>query len=1005
MKIISLNKGSFVFILGLLLWCTHMHAHYPKPKGRAVIFQSTVTGTITDATGPLPGVTIMVKGSTTGTVSDASGKYTITAGQGEVLVFAFIGYRTEEKQITSSTIDVLLIEDSKQLEELVINAGYYNVKEKERTGSIVKVTAKDIQTQPVSNPLAALQGRMSGVSITQTTGTPGSGFSIQIRGINSLRSEGNAPLYIINGVPYASQSMGSSDVGSTIFGGLSNPLSNLNPADIESIEVLKDADATAIYGSRGANGVVLITTKKGKAGKTAFDLQAYTTMGKASNRMDLLNTEQYLSMRREAFANDNISNYPANAYDVNGTWDPQKYTDWQEELIGGTATVSQVQLTTSGGSEQTQFLVGGTMRRESTVFPGDAYFARGAVNTSINHRSSDDRFGLDFSGSYTSDKNTLPGVDLTRQAYMLAPNAPDLYDAHGNINWEDGTFNNPLGYLNSEYENKASSLIANMTMRYKLPYSFTAKLSMGYTDARLSETRTLPASMYNPVTSPSSAYSQLLLNEGKRSSWIIEPQLDWEHKSEDFRISTLVGATFQSSNDNATALEGFGFPTDALIHNLAAASTVRALGVKEGEYRYNALFCRLNTIFKDRYILNLTGRRDASSRFGPENRSANFGAVGAAWIFTAEPWTQRLSPVLSFGKLRASYGVTGNDQIGDYQYLNTYEVDPQVYSGSVALTPARLYNPDFGWETNHKQEAALELGFFKDRIFVSAAAYRNRSSSQLVGMPLPGTTGFSSIQYNLDATVENRGLELEWHSSNIQNQDFKWDTTFNIAFPENELIAFPGLDSSPYRNTYLIGHSLSTVQLYNYSGISAETGVYTFTDANGDGQLTAADDRVIPFDTMTDFFGGLGNKLTYKNWTLDFLFQFVKQDAMDPISAFPASGFSNNQPVSVLNHWPQDGTDAKVQRYTSGGNFNALLANSRYIFSDAMIVDASFIRLKTCLLAYDFTPAGTDATIRAYLQGHNLLTFTRYKGPDPESRSVMYLPPLRQLTFGVQLRF
>jgi TonB-dependent starch-binding outer membrane protein SusC len=1008
MKFISANNGLRLLFYSSVLAsfpCTALARAHASPYG-VVYFQQTISGTVSDSSGPLPGVTIMVKGTNRSVVSDSDGKFSIMASPDEVLVFSFLGYKTVEVVVgDQSALSVTLVEDATQLEEVEINAGYYAVKKRESTGNISRITTKDIETQPVSNPLGAMSGRMAGVTITQSSGTPGSGFSIKIRGINSLRSDGNEPLYIIDGVPYASQSLANSYISGTNFAGIGSPLGNLNPSDIQSIEVLKDADATAIYGSRGANGVVLITTKKGKAGKTRVELQSYSTFGTITRKMDLLDTQQYLAMRQEAFANDGITEYPADAYDINGTWDPQRYTDWQKKLIGGTANIHNTQLSISGGSANTQFTLGGTYRKETTVFPDDNDFKRAAVHSNLSHSSEDGKFALNFSANYVHDKNTLPGVDLTRQAYTLAPNAPALYDSEGNLNWEGGTFENPLAYLNSQYLNDSRSLITNAVLSYSLPYGFRVKANLGYSDLRLSEVRTFPYTIFNPFYNLTSANSEVMVNDGTRSSWVVEPQLEWKHNWESFEITALAGTTFQSQQQATQAFYGSGFASNSLINSLAAANTVTVLDDYKSEYNYTAAFGRINLSLKDRYILNLTGRRDGSSRFGADNRFANFGAVGAAWIFSEEPFLPKKTNALSFGKLRMSYGFTGNDQIGDYQFLDSYQVSSNYYGGVTGLQPSRLYNPNFGWETNKKLEAGLELGFLKDRIAVSASYFHNRSTDQLVGIPLPGTTGFTSLQANLPATVENTGLELEWQSQNITGT-FKWVTGFNITIPKNKLVAFPGLSESTYKNRYIIGESINIRRLYHYTGIDPETGLYTVEDANGDGQISTAGDLTAFVDLSPKYYGGLSNQFTYKNWSLDVLFQFVKQQGSDILSSYLITGSLSNQPVGVTNHFPQDGTGAFVQQYSSGNYTAANQAYNNYTQSDAMIRDASFIRLKSLNLSYNL-PKLLSGVLAAkiYFQGQNLLTFTNYNGADPENQSGFYLPPLKQYTLGVQLTF
>ncbi|WP_349293608.1 TonB-dependent receptor plug domain-containing protein [Flavobacterium flavigenum] len=372
-----MNKFSFIkggkalyclFLMGSLLSFFPVYSKNGVRKSSTFLQQHHIQGTVTDGTAPLPGVTITLKGKLNATaITDYSGQYSLSASPQDTLVVSFIGFKTAVVPVAGrTTIAIVLHPDTTTLQEVRVNAGYYSVKESERTGSIARITAKDIETQPVTNVLATMQGRMAGVSITQTTGVPGGGFDIKIRGQNSIRTDGNAPLYIIDGVPYASDPIGYNQTAST-YPSVTSPLNSINPDAIESIEVLKDADATAIYGSRGANGVVLITTKKGKAGKTTFTVNAATGAGTVTKFMKLMNTEQYLAMRLQAFVNDGLS-YGATDYDINGTWDQNRYTDWQKELLGGTSLQQDIQGTLSGGSERTQFLLSGNYHQETTVF-------------------------------------------------------------------------------------------------------------------------------------------------------------------------------------------------------------------------------------------------------------------------------------------------------------------------------------------------------------------------------------------------------------------------------------------------------------------------------------------------------------------------------------------------------------------------------------------------------------------------------------------------------------
>lgn len=1007
MKIFSLNKGLAViwypFIFGFYLFCTPALARNPLRISVAEQ-QSQITGTVTDGTVPLAGVSISVKGKPIGVSSDYDGKYSITAQRGDVLIFSYLGFKTLTIPVTDrKTINVQMREDATALQEIKINAGYYAVKNSERTGSISKISSKDIEKQPVTNVFAAMQGRMAGVNITQNTGVAGGGFDIQIRGQNSLRSDGNRPLYIIDGVPYSSDAVGS-DLTGIVLPGPTSPLNSINPTDIESIEVLKDADATAIYGSRGANGVVLITTKKGKEGKTKFSANVSGGFGTVTRMMKLMNTQQYLQMRREAFINDGIPYGPAD-YDVNGTWDQNRYTDWQKELIGGTSELNDVQASVSGGSSQTQFLLNGNFHKETTVFPGDYHYRKGNLHANLNHESENKKFRINFSMGYTTQENNQPGIDITQQVILLPPNAPALYDAQGNLNWENSTWNNPMSNLEGKYLSKSNDLFANSLLSYTILPGLVAKTSFGFTDTRFEDSRTQPSTMYDPAYGLGSEYSSIYVNNTTRKSWIIEPQISWSKKFGKGKTEILLGGTFQQQTSNQLVQEANGFSSNSLIYNLSSAFHVFDLVDSESVYKYQAFFGRVNFSWNDRYILNLTGRRDGSSRFGPGRQFATFGAIGSAWLFSNETFVKEHFGFLSFGKLRTSYGTTGNDQIGDYQFLNTYGSSGNNYAGVNGLEPIRLFNPDFGWETNKKFELALETGFLKDRIFLTAGWYNNRSSNQLVGIPLPATTGFNSIQANLDATVQNRGIELTLRTVNFQKESFNWISNFNLTIARNKLLSFPDLKGSTYENQFVIGQPLNIKKVYHYKGIDPATGIYQFEDFNGDGIITVQDKQAVR-DLNPKYFGGFQNTITFHNWQLDFLFQFVKQLNYDGSYGTGLPGSTTNQPVGVINHWQQPGDNATYQQYTTGVNGEALDAFYKFYASDAMIRDASYVRLKNLSLSYTIPEKWFKGIkCRLLVQGQNLFTITSYKGADPESRFTTSLPPLKVITTGVQLTF
>jgi TonB-dependent starch-binding outer membrane protein SusC len=972
--------------------------------------QSQVEGLVYDQNKlPLAGVNIIIKGSTNGTTTDANGKFSIEADEKDILVFSFIGYSSQEVKVGNQTsLQIILSEDIKSLGEVTINAGYWEVTGERQTGNISKITSNEIQKQPVLNPLQSIQGRMPGVYVQQNTGVPGGAFSIKIRGRNSLRPNGNDPLYIVDGVPFTPTSLNSSAISSIVQGG--NPLASINPSDIESIEILKDADATAVYGSRGSNGVVLITTKKGKAGRTKVDLNVYSGTGSVSNSMDMLNTSQYLEMRKEAFENDDFWPVPDFlkfiAPDLY-VYDSTRYTDWQDQLIGGKARTSNAQLSISGGNSNTQFLLGMGYYKETTVFPGDFGYQRGSANLHVNHASDDNRFRMTASFNYSLSLNKLFAGDLTRSAITLPPNAPSMYDSAGGINWEwaNPYFQNPLVNLERKYQTTTDNAVVNTTLSYEVIKDLNIKTALGYTAMNVDEFTIIPLSSFNPADINGRTASTVFAN-GKLKTWIIEPQADYTKAIGGGTLKVLVGTSFQESVQKGQTIEAGGYTSDALLENIKAATTLTSTNTTYSQYKYQAIFGRLNYVWNDRYIINLTGRRDGSSRFGPGKQFGNFGAAGVAWVFSNENFIKNAMPVLSFGKLRSSYGITGSDAIGNYEYLDTFSSTPYPYNGSTGLVVTRLNNPDYSWESNKKFEVGIELGWFEDRIQFSSSFYNNRSSNQLVGLPLPVLTGQSSVQFNLPATVQNTGWEFQLNTLNIQKNDFKWTSSVNITIPENKLIEFPDLDAFPaYKNQFKVGESIFTKRTLKSTGVNGETGLYTFEDVNTDGRTSTTSDGLFLEEVSQKFFGGLNNGFSYKGIELDIFIQFVKQDGYNYLQSFQSPGNMSNQPSVVWDRWKQPGDQTSVQQYSAFGPASNTYVY--YILSDAAISDASFIRLKNVSLSWQVPNKWTGKAkvngLRIYAQGQNLLTFTKYEGLDPETQSSTSLPPLRTITAGVQI--
>lgn len=967
----------------------------------------TISGTITSSGKPLQGVIISQEGSDQVTMTGNNGTYTLqVSAENTILLFRHPDYAEEKFTLTNQkVVNISLEQKVKGIEEVILNAGYYKVKDKERTGSIAKVSAKDIENQPVTNVLSTVQGRMAGVNITQNSGVPGGGYSIQIRGRNSLRTyanseiDGSQPLYIVDGVPVGSGM--TATYGANILSDANlNPLSNISPNNIESIEVLKDADATAIYGSRGANGVVLVTTKRAKKGSLGLSVNTSYALSNSLSNLTMMNTEQYLGMRRQAYANDGISVYPATAYDINGTWDQNRYTDWFRTLLGNTSVTSNVQLSLSGGGERTSFLVSYGHNEQTTVFAKDFRYKTNTLLGNLSHRSEDNRLNFTMSILFSKLEHNVISLDNTGSALFLAPNAPALYDSQGNINWQNNTFDNPLAAYNSTYSNNNVQFMNNFTAGYELLKNVHIKLNGGISYQTFDELSLQPSTIYNPSLGIGPANSRALQSNKSRLSYTLEPQLNWTFKKGSHQVDVLAGGTYQADLNTQGAIQGYGFTSNAFIDNIAAATTKLISDQIKTEYKYTAVFGRLNYQFGRRYIVNITGRRDGSSRFGTNRKFANFGAVGAAWLFSNESFMKELS-WLSFGKLRASYGSSGTDNIGNYQYNDTFITSTLGYNNVTGLVPSKLFNPNFSWEKTVKLEAALEMGLFRDRLHITASHYRNRSSNQLVGYQLPSVTGFTSVLANLDATIQNTGWEFEI-AGRPSTGPFKWETSANLSIPKNKLLSFPGLEGSTYANSYAIGQPVNIVKLYHLEGINPQSGQYIFTDYNGDGKISSPDDRQVIKNIGVEFFGGWSNKFSYKNWSLSLLVQFVKQQSRNFNYQMSSPGLMRNLPVEVLNVWSPDNPNGLYIPYHA----TASTQHSLFQMSDATVSDGSFIRLKNIQLSYQIPLQGKlIKEAKIYFQGQNLYTWTRYFGLDPEFSSLGFLPPLKTYSFGMQINF
>jgi TonB-dependent starch-binding outer membrane protein SusC len=985
-----------------------------------------IVARVTDEEGnPLAGANIKVVGSNKMAVTDADGMFKLKGVDADSkLEISYVGYT---KSIVSAKNGAIkLTRNDNKLDEVQYIA-YGQTSKRFSVGNVTTVKAAEIEKQPVRNPMLALQGRVPGLEVTQLTGLNGGAVTVRIQGRNSING-GLEPLIVIDGVPYPSV-LANTDmegsIGAAFFLRGGSPLNYVNPADIESIDVLKDADATAIYGSRAGNGAILITTKKGRSGKAKLGVNLQQGWGKVTRKVDMLNTRQYLDMRYEALRNNAIDLATVTPSGLNydlTLWDTTRYTDWQEELIGGTARYTNVGASISGGTASMQYLMGGTFNRETTVFPGSFDDKNGSLHFSITGTSHNQKFRSTLSGSYSYDDNHLPGVDITKLALLLAPNAPALHNANGTLNWApnaagSSTWDNPLLYTNSsDFSNTTKNLFASANLSYKLMSGLEVISSFGYTSLISNLYAPTRMEAYRPEDRPfaqrSASFSSRNMN-----SWIIEPKLQYTGNIGKGKIEGMIGTTVQRNSSDVLTMYGIGYSSDLLMKSILAAASFGVVTSTSSMYKYTAGFGRLNYNWDDRYLISLNARRDGSSRFGDKNKFHNFWSAGIGWIFSNENWMKQVESLLSFGKLRASFGVTGNDQIGDYNYLSLYNTTGGIpYQGSPGLTTIRITNPHFQWEETEKSQLGIDLGFIKDRILLNATYALNRSSNQIIGYVLPSITGHTGIIQNFPATIRNTSWEFMLTTTNLNGKHFKWTSSFNLTLPANKLVKFPNIEKSSYASGDLgviIGQPLDVKKTYPYGGVDQETGNYFVIDNKGN-PTTKPDvnkDRTVLVSGLSKYYGGFQNTFTFKGFQLDLLFQFVRTKA--PKELFYYNGvdapgtfyhFASNQPVTVLDHWQKAGDKAPVARYTSlRSNLRMLQKSSDEWYT----YDASYLRLKNASLSWQLPAFWLQKVklqnARLYFNGQNLATISKYTGHDPESKNLGSLPPLQMWTLGAQI--
>lgn len=980
-------------------------------------------GKVVDANGnPLIGATIRVNNSKEGTVADAEGNFNLQLTSNKlpvVITINYLGYEKQEVKVISNKSNlgtIKLHEDGYSLNDVVV-VGYGQQSRKKLTGAVSKVKGDVVSEATQDAPIMALQGTASGVYVAQASGVPGGGStSMVIRGANTLTGSKD-PLYIVDGVPLNSNPENPIAYTSTGLLGLPDELSLINPSDIESIEVLKDADATAIYGTRGSKGVVLITTKKGREGRVKVNLKMSTTAQFMSKRLDFLNTEEYTALRRKAFEADKAKGYvtdadltPAKFPDLT-LWDQHTTYDWQDILFGNTAWGTDIQLNVSGGNKNTSFMISGGYYSSGTVTVGDDKYTRWTGRSNVQHQSDDHRLHLDAGISLTKLTMDADAAGSGYSAVVSQPNMPP-YDENGDPYWlmENSNYSSPLSILNYSGTNDATSLNASFNGSYRIWDQLAFKLQAGYNYSSSDQKDLYPRSYYHPLST--TAYNQARYYSMNTSTLIVEPQLTFNCQILGGKTDFLLGTTYQSSDTHVLYLYGQKYPGDIFLKDANAASLINYHKNPSTQTKSASFFGRITYDWQDRYLLNATFRRDGSSRFGKNHRYGNFYSIGLGWLFSNEKFIKNNLKWLSYGKLRLSLGRTGNDGISDYQYMTKYTTSQYPYEGSVGIVPSNLANDDLHWETTDKFDVGLELGFFSDRILLTANYYYNTSKDLLTRQYLPNQTGFSYMMTNLDAEIVNKGLELELNTQNIKTKDFRWTTQLTLTIPSNKLTKFADLENSGYYNTYEIGKSVNIIRGYKYLGVDNQTGVPMVQDQNGDGKINSNDDYITLGSQDPKYYAGLQNTIKWKNLTFDFNLYYRNKPIEYGylwIFYYPLGMSENVTREMASNYWTTPGVDAKYPGLTTTSASDIYDAYYRYMsYSDAAFSTGSYLRLQNVRLAYDFDQKvigrlGISA-LQLYVQGKNLVTITNYDAYDPET-SVKAVPPTQSVVFGLNVTF
>lgn len=1039
--------------------------------------QVLVKGTVIDESGmSVPGASIQVKGTTQGTITDFDGNFSLQVpDKKSVIVVSFIGYATAEMKVdVSKPMSIVLKEDTKVLDEVVV-VGYQEVRKKDLTGAVAKADMKELLNTPVGSFDQTLGGRIAGVNVSSSEGTPGGTMNIVIRGNNSLTQD-NSPLYVIDGFPVEDAAIAST----------------INPADIESLDILKDASATAIYGARGANGVVIITTKKGKVGKAQLSYDGSVTMQHVTRTIPMMDAYEFVKLQAEmyptAMTSDTggyLMNYDGKQWTLEDYRDIPQY-DWQDEIFR-TALQHSHNLRLTGGTEGIRYNASLSYYNQDGVLLNSGYerlqsrmntvVRRGRLNMSLtaNYSRSIQTGSTPSETSYSGMNNlfysvwgyrpvTFPNKSLS----SLMDNAMD--DAVDGSN--DYRFN-PIMSLKNEYrKNYTNNLQLNGFVEYEFIKGLKLKISGGYTyDARKRDVFNNSKTRYGGPTSTDKVNAEVVRNE--RLTWLNENTLTYQTniKKKHF-FNALAGITFQNSDYEYYSFKTTHIPNESLGMAGMYEGQANTTSSAKSSWSMMSYLARLNYNYKSKYYATASFRADGSSKFSKGNRYGYFPSGSLAWNFTEEDFMQPITKVLSAGKLRLSWGLTGNNRIGEYDYYALLSVlkakqGDYISNGSIpsgvypiggdnttaGVVPISIVNDNLRWETTEQWNLGLDLGFFNDRVNITADIYRKTTRDLLLDASLPLSSGFYSATKNI-GKVRNDGLELSLSTVNIKTKNFTWTTDFNISFNKNKVLEQAEnqtslLTSATFDKDYnsqpsyiaRVGYPMGMMYGYLYEGTykyedfnksgnsytlksnvphytsenNTQPGMPKYKDLNGDGVIDS-NDRTIIGRGLPIHTGGFTNTFAYKGFDLSVFFQWsYGNDILNANRLFFESSNNKsrelNQYASYADRWTPENPNSDIPA--------ALISSSNKVFSSRVVEDGSFLRLKTVTLGYTFPVTKIAkaklSSARVYIAAQNLWTLTSYSGYDPEVsvRNSALTPGLDyssypraySVSFGVSLGF